>query len=176
MVRRWYGRASPAGVSQDSGDGGRRCSGKLARRRYRHFILADVGSAHDEPDQGFVDLDGRNHYPDDIEATIQEITGGRVVAISVPDGSTERLVSIVELKKRGSSHEEVQHRLRSVKQEVKSAIWKTPGVWVADLVLVAPGSIPITTSEKSAVLRVSSTTGVGGTNSPAWTCPYEGVL
>ena len=30
-------------------------------------------------------VDGRNHYPDDIEATIQEITGGRVAAISVPD-------------------------------------------------------------------------------------------
>ena len=27
-------------------------------------------------------VDGRNHYPDDIEATIQEITGGRVAAIS----------------------------------------------------------------------------------------------
>ena len=27
---------------------------------------------------------GSNHYPDDIEATIQEITGGRVVAIAVP--------------------------------------------------------------------------------------------
>ena len=29
-------------------------------------------------------VDGRNHYPDDIEATIQEITGGRVAAIAVP--------------------------------------------------------------------------------------------
>ena len=29
-------------------------------------------------------VDGRNHYPDDIEATIQEITGGRVAAISIP--------------------------------------------------------------------------------------------
>ena len=33
-------------------------------------------------------VDGRNHYPDDIEATIQEITGGRVAAISVPDDRT----------------------------------------------------------------------------------------
>ncbi|MCV7112308.1 AMP-binding protein, partial [Mycolicibacterium setense] len=30
-------------------------------------------------------VDGSNHYPDDIESTIQEITGGRVVAIAVPD-------------------------------------------------------------------------------------------
>lgn len=28
-------------------------------------------------------VDGANHYPEDIEATIQEITGGRVVAIAV---------------------------------------------------------------------------------------------
>ena len=29
-------------------------------------------------------IHGRNHYPEDIEATVQEITGGRVAAISVP--------------------------------------------------------------------------------------------
>ena len=28
-------------------------------------------------------VDGRNHYPDDIEATVREITGGRVAAISI---------------------------------------------------------------------------------------------
>lgn len=46
-------------------------------------------------------VDGRNHYPDDIEATIQEITGGRVAAIAVPDNITEQLVAIIELKRRG---------------------------------------------------------------------------
>ena len=51
-------------------------------------------------------VDGRNHYPDDIEATIQEITGGRVAAISVADDRSEQLVAIVEIKKRGSSDEE----------------------------------------------------------------------
>ena len=47
---------------------------------------------------------GRNHYPEDIEAAIQEITGGRVAAIAVPDDRTEKLVAIIELKKRGDSH------------------------------------------------------------------------
>ena len=93
-------------------------------------------------------VDGRNHYPDDIEATIQEITGGRVVAISIPDGRTERLVTIVELKKRGSSEEEVLHRLHNIKREVTSAISRSHSLRVADLVMVAPGSIPITTSGK----------------------------
>ena len=93
-------------------------------------------------------VDGRNHYPDDIEATIQEITGGRVAAISVPDDRTEQLVAIVELKKRRGSDEEALHRLRTVKREVTSAISKSHSVRVADLVLVPPGSIPITTSGK----------------------------
>ncbi len=93
-------------------------------------------------------VDGRNHYPDDIEATIQEITGGRAVAISMQDDLTEQLVAIVELKNRGRSDEEVRDRLRTVKRKVASAIKKSHGVRVADLVLVPPGSIPITTSGK----------------------------
>jgi long chain fatty acid CoA FadD26 len=93
-------------------------------------------------------VDGRNHYPDDIEATIQEITGGRVAAISVPNDRSEQLVAIVELKKRGNSDDEVRHRLHTVKREVASAISKSHGLRVADLVLVPPGSLPITTSGK----------------------------
>jgi long chain fatty acid CoA FadD26 len=91
-------------------------------------------------------VNGRNHYPDDIEATIQEITGGRVAAISIPDKHTERLVAIVELKMR--SGDDGLHRLRTVKREVTSAVSKSHSVRVADLVLVPPGSIPITTSGK----------------------------
>ena len=56
---------------------------------------------------------GRNHYPDDIEATIQEISGGRVAAISVPVDHTEKLVTIVELKKRGHSDEDAMHNSAS---------------------------------------------------------------
>jgi long chain fatty acid CoA FadD26 len=94
-------------------------------------------------------VDGRNHYPDDIEATIQEITGGRVAAISVPNDQSEQLVAIVELKKRGSSDEEILNRLHTVKREVTSSISKSHGLRLADLVLVPPGSIPITTSGKA---------------------------
>jgi fatty acid CoA ligase FadD28 len=91
---------------------------------------------------------GRNHYPDDIEATIQEITGGRVAAIAVPDGHTEKLVAIVELKKRGDTEEDALYRMDIIKGEVTSAISRSHRLSVADLVLVAPGSIPITTSGK----------------------------
>jgi fatty acid CoA ligase FadD28 len=91
---------------------------------------------------------GRNHSPDDIEATIQEITHGRVAAISVPDDHTERLVVIVEQKKRGDTEEEAMEKLELIKREVTSAISQAHGLKVSDLVLVAPGSIPITTSGK----------------------------
>lgn len=93
-------------------------------------------------------VDGRNHCPDDIEATIQEITGGRCAAIAVPTDISELLVAIIELKRRETSTEEAALKLRSVKRDVASAISKSHGLRVADLVLVAPGSIPITTSGK----------------------------
>ena len=93
-------------------------------------------------------VDGRNHYPDDIEATIHEITGGRVAAISVPGDSTERLVVIVELDERDRSDVDYTPKLRAVKREIISAISTSHGLRLADLVLVAPGSIPITTSGK----------------------------
>ncbi|MDV3136844.1 AMP-binding protein, partial [Mycobacterium sp. 29Ha] len=91
---------------------------------------------------------GRNHSPDDIEATIQEITGGRVAAIAVPNEEIEQLVVIIETKRRGDSEEEVMHKFDTVKREVTSAISNAHDLAVADVVLVSPGSIPITTSGK----------------------------
>ncbi|OBK77529.1 AMP-binding protein [Mycobacterium sp. 1164985.4] len=91
---------------------------------------------------------GRNHSPDDIEATIQEITRSRCAAIAVPDRQTEKLVVIIEAKKRGESDQEAAETLAAMKREVTSAISNSHGLSVADLVLVSPGSIPITTSGK----------------------------
>jgi fatty acid CoA ligase FadD28 len=91
---------------------------------------------------------GRNHSPDDIEATIQEITAGRCAAIAVPDGHTEKLVVIAEVKKRGASPEEAADKLTVVRREVTSAISNAHGLAIADLVMVSPGAIPITTSGK----------------------------
>ena len=89
---------------------------------------------------------GRNHSPDDLEATIQSITPGRCAAISVPDEGTEKVVAIIELKDRAT--EDTVDKFDVVKRQVTSAISNTHGLAVADLVVVAPGSIPITTSGK----------------------------
>lgn len=91
---------------------------------------------------------GRNHYPEDIEATVQEITRGRVAAISVPVNSTEQLVTIIELKKRSHPDEDAMRWLSEVKSDVTSAISNAHGLNIGDLVLVPAGSIPTTTSGK----------------------------
>ncbi|ANI37554.1 AMP-binding protein [Mycolicibacterium vaccae] len=91
---------------------------------------------------------GRNHYPEDIEATVQAITRGRVAAIAVPVRSTEELVTVIELKPPGAPDEHATRRLGEVKSEVTAAISNAHGLSVADLVLVPSGSIPTTTSGK----------------------------
>ncbi|KUI40292.1 AMP-binding protein [Mycobacterium sp. GA-2829] len=91
---------------------------------------------------------GRNHYPDDIEGTIQEISGGRVAAISVEQDRTEQLVAIVEAKRRGDTDADVAAYFDDLKNRITSAISTAHGISAADLVLVPRGSIPITTSGK----------------------------
>lgn len=122
---------TPAGPWLRTGDLGALSDGEL-------FIMGRL--------KDLLIVDGRNHYPDDIEATIREITGGRVAAIAVEDDSSENLVAIVEVKPAGADEQDLQ--LNSVSRAVKTAIWKEHSLRVGDLVLVSPGSIPITTSGK----------------------------
>jgi long chain fatty acid CoA FadD26 len=93
-------------------------------------------------------VDGRNHYPDDIEFTIGEITKGRVAALSVPDDATEKLVAIAEIKSPDGTPEEAAETVRDLKRRVAAAVNHVHGVRVGDLVLVGQGSLPITTSGK----------------------------
>lgn len=87
-------------------------------------------------------VDGRNIYPDDIEATVIAITGGRAAAVSVPDEASERLVVLAELRKFDID------QLAELKSQVVSAVSKAHAVRVSDVVLLDPGSLPITTSGK----------------------------
>lgn len=91
-------------------------------------------------------VDGRNHHPDDIEATIRKITGGRAAAVSVAAEGAEQLVAVVELEQ--PAGDDAAAALRAVKREVVGAIAASHGLRTADLVLVAPFSIPITASGK----------------------------
>jgi fatty acid CoA ligase FadD21 len=91
---------------------------------------------------------GRNHYPEDIEATVSAITGGRVAAISVPAKERETLVTIVEVKPGEGTVEQNRARLGDITNGVRSAVSNTHDLTVADVVPVAPGAIPTTTSGK----------------------------
>lgn len=92
---------------------------------------------------------GRNLYPDDIEATVSLISNGRTAAIADPLSQVEQLVVVIELKRRqGEANEEFAERIEAVKSEATSAISRSHGISVADLVIVDPGAIPITTSGK----------------------------
>lgn len=68
-------------------------------------------------------------------------------AVSVGQ-DTEKLVAIIELKNRGSCPKRPPASSPPSRGEGTSAIFNAHGLSVADLVLVSPGSIPITTSGK----------------------------
>jgi long chain fatty acid CoA FadD26 len=87
-------------------------------------------------------IDGRNIYPDDIEATVIDITRGRVAAVSVPDDSGEKLVVLAELRTYDKA------ALPELKSQVTAMVSRTHAVRVAEVVLLESGSLPITTSGK----------------------------
>jgi acyl-CoA synthetase (AMP-forming)/AMP-acid ligase II len=80
---------------------------------------------------------GRNHYPDDIEATVSAISGGRSAAIAVDHDGTEQLVVVAEAKTD-----------RDIVGDVTAAVANAHGLALTELVLVKRGSLPITTSGK----------------------------
>lgn len=97
---------------------------------------------------------GVNHYPDDIESTVQEISGGRVVAISVEKDRAEQLVVIAEVKTSTNGDGDLHAKLATLTSRLTAAISQAHALNPADIVLVGRGAIPITTSGK--VRRASS--------------------
>ena len=86
---------------------------------------------------------GRNVYPQDVERAVGEVEGvraGNVIAFGVPGRhSKEALVVVAETKSADSEplRSAVQHKVR-----------EAVGLPVRDVVLVAPGSLPKTSSGK----------------------------
>ncbi|MBA0048997.1 fatty acyl-AMP ligase [Mycobacteroides sp. LB1] len=103
-------------------------------------------------------IDGRNHYPQDIEATASEsspaVRSGYVAAFSVAANqlaeaaiadTSERLVIVAE---RAPGSGRVEHE--PVVEAIRAAISRKHALPVADIRLVAAGAIPRTTSGKLA--------------------------
>lgn len=102
-------------------------------------------------------IDGRNHYPHDIEATVgyasTAIRHGYVAAFSVPRdmldspaGNTAEQLVIVAERAAGAGREDP----RPILDAVSAAVARQHHIRIADIRLVAAGVIPRTTSGKLA--------------------------
>ena len=102
-------------------------------------------------------IDGRNHYPEDIEATAAQacaaVRPGFIAAFSVPAGALaapacgpgEQVVIVAE-RAPGAGRADPH----PISTAIRAAVSRRHGLNVADVVLVAAGAIPRTTSGKIA--------------------------
>jgi acyl-CoA synthetase (AMP-forming)/AMP-acid ligase II len=90
---------------------------------------------------------GRNHYPQDIEATVQEthlaLRRGCGAAFGIDVSGQERLVVVQEVERQGSDVP-----LGEIVGDIRQAIVEVHDVDLHDIVLVRHASIPRTTSGK----------------------------
>ncbi|MDQ0579346.1 fatty acyl-AMP ligase [Streptomyces rishiriensis] len=96
-------------------------------------------------------VDGRNHYPQDVEGTVQEahpaVRRDRLAAFGVPGDAGERVVVVAE-HTRATSLDGID--VAALARAVRAAVSARHGLRLADVVLVAPGSVPRTSSGKVA--------------------------
>ncbi|WP_280353378.1 fatty acyl-AMP ligase [Nocardia abscessus] len=94
-------------------------------------------------------VDGRNHYPADIEATVQacaaEVRPGHVTAFGHDDGRREDLVVVAELITVGGSD---PTELFALARRIRTSVASTHEVMPGAVLLVEPGRIPKTSSGK----------------------------
>jgi acyl-CoA synthetase (AMP-forming)/AMP-acid ligase II len=91
-------------------------------------------------------IDGKNHYPHDLERTLGQahpaIRPAGCAAFSIEEAGRERIVVIVEIQHRSEATPEAIHNA------VRKAIAENHELKVYDIKLALPGSIPKTTSGK----------------------------
>ncbi len=100
-------------------------------------------------------IDGRNHYPQDIEATVAEaspmVRRGYVTAFSVPGNEvpdSDATLVIVAERAAGTSRDDPQPAIEAI----KAAVRHRHGLTASDVRLLPAGAIPRTTSGKLARL------------------------
>ncbi|MBN0043608.1 fatty acyl-AMP ligase [Streptomyces actuosus] len=122
----------------------------------RHWLrTGDLGMWFDKQlyitgrDKDLVIVDGTNHYPHDIEGTVQDahpaVRRHHVAAFAVDTENGERLVVVAEHVRQVPDLERVRDE---VKRAVRGAVAEAHAIAVQDFVLVEPDSIPYTTSGK----------------------------
>ena len=95
-------------------------------------------------------LQGRNFYPQEIEATAADaaalVRRGYVVAFSAPVGGGDEQLVIVAERASGTSRSDPGHAIEAI----RAAVANRHGVTPADVVILPAGAIPRTTSGKLA--------------------------
>ncbi|GAA1914992.1 fatty acyl-AMP ligase [Streptomyces durmitorensis] len=98
-------------------------------------------------------VDGRNHYPQDIEETVQSavdlVRRDRLAAFRVPWTGTESDVLVVVAEHRRGARPTEQDLLAALRTAT-AAVSARHGLRLAELLLVPPGSLPRTSSGKVA--------------------------
>jgi acyl-CoA synthetase (AMP-forming)/AMP-acid ligase II len=93
-------------------------------------------------------LNGRNHYPQDIERTVarshEAFLAGSGAAFAVEAGRDERLVIVQEIQRQHLRQADVQELSGAIRESVA----REHGVRAHDIALVYPRSVPKTTSDK----------------------------
>jgi fatty-acyl-CoA synthase len=98
-----------------------------------------------------VTIDGRDHYPQDIEATVAEaspiVRRGYVTAFAIPtDNDDARRLVVVAERAAGTSRADPQPAIEAI----RAAVLDRHGLPTADVRLLPAGAIPRTTSGKLA--------------------------
>lgn len=94
-------------------------------------------------------VDGRNHYPQDVEATAQDahpaVRRDRLAAFGVPGSSGERVIVVAE-HARAVPLADID--VPALVRTVRAAVSARHGLRLSDVVLVPPGTVPRTSSGK----------------------------
>ncbi|NNN31042.1 fatty acyl-AMP ligase [Streptomyces sp. S3(2020)] len=94
-------------------------------------------------------VDGRNHYPQDVEVTAQDahpaVRRDRLAAFGVPGGSGERVVVVAEHPR---TVRLADIDVPALVRTVRAAVSARHGLRLSDLVVVPPGTVPRTSSGK----------------------------
>jgi acyl-CoA synthetase (AMP-forming)/AMP-acid ligase II len=92
-------------------------------------------------------IDGKNHYPQDIENTINSSLTGNDITESVAFSHQNHVYSIIELSK--LCHRNISsNNLDELRSKILSAVSNMHGITIDNIIFVKPNSIPKTTSFK----------------------------
>ncbi|MGW2620847.1 hypothetical protein ACWCZB_39490, partial [Streptomyces sp. NPDC001500] len=139
--------APTAGAGNEPVAGGRRSRGWLRTGDLGTVLdgqLIVTGRLKD-----LIVVDGRNHYPQDVEATVQEahpaVRRDRLAAFAVPGPEGERAAVVAE---HARTADPAGIDVPALVRAVRAAVSARHGLRLADVVLVPPGAVPRTSSGK----------------------------